>query len=705
MLARTRALSERPVFELDGIKKKLRSIRELSLEESKSLIMSFARAAKAAGLRPHIARDGADAARYIKRAARGCRYLLINNSSTVAGLAEYLEREGLSLIDTYETELGLAAGAGVLKPGDAVQHPPPSRSAQSGVDTWKPWEAAEPEPRVIWESFMAVPPCRPFYGTPLPLPEGRWAAAVGVSAVSASDASLFFVQHTHNISKLLFSAEKLFVVGGIERLVENREEALFQSRCAALFGLSALLEDGGAGQSALAPSHVSGGTGRGARETPHASGGSAQVSRTPPPSSDPAGEEPGAAEVLFQPSIPGEIHVVLIDGGRKSLLRSENRRILECIGCRACRRGCMMGGLGIVSPREFFLSELSRGPARPERSALYQCTLCDSCRSCCPLDIPLPDYALRLRERIGRKRWSPDVFRLQSERVLAAGNPFGEPQSARGQFYHSALGGGLPLGAHLGGGAPLLLYLGCVASFQRQRIVESAFRLLSASGREFSVLGKEELCCGYPLYAAGLGEFKEAARRCIQAIRSSGAKTVVTTCAGCNKTLSRIYPEHFEIEFETLHIVEYLARLVSEGCLELTTPPLKKAGGERGEPLVVAYHDPCDLGRAMGVYEPPRALLAAIPGIRPVEFRFSRQASRCCGAGGGAKGFDPVHSEEMALRRMLEAVDMGAELVTSACPACLANLQIVIPRVKRETGVALRFMDITELAARALGPG
>jgi Fe-S oxidoreductase len=239
-----------------------------------------------------------------------------------------------------------------------------------------------------------------------------------------------------------------------------------------------------------------------------------------------------------------------------------------------------------------------------------------------------------------------------------------------------------------------------VASFQRQKIVESAFRLLEASGTAFSVLGEHEVCCGYPLYVAGSRDFPEAARRNLDTIKATGAKTVVTTCAGCNKTLRKIYAEHFDLGFEVLHIVEYLSRAVKEGALRFpgTRHP---APGTR---FKAVYHDPCDLGRAMGIYEPPRELLAAIPGVELLEFRFNRKSSRCCGAGGGAKGYDNRLSEEHALQRMREAVDLGAEVVASACPACLANLQIVIPRVKKETGKALRFMDVCEMASRALGP-
>jgi glycolate oxidase len=328
---------------------------------------------------------------------------------------------------------------------------------------------------------------------------------------------------------------------------------------------------------------------------------------------------------------------------------------------------------------------LAASPSETEKRGLYECTMCESCKNVCPIGIPSNEYNLALRRKLAQKGGLPKVFEAQATGILEKGNPFGEAPAGRGQFYP---------GPRPGKGTPTLLYLGCVASFQRQRIVESAFRLLGAASEDFAVLGENEICCGYPLFVAGSRKFEEAAGRNLEAIEATGAATVVTTCAGCNKTLSKIYPEHFDCDFEVIHIVEYLSRLVSEGKLRFPGELKMRA----------IYHDPCDLGRAMGVYEPPRDLLAAIPGVEPLEFHFNRQSSRCCGAGGGAKGYDGLLSEEHAFQRMKEAVDTGADTVTSACPACLANLQIVIPRVKRETGKALRFMDMTEMAAKALEP-
>jgi len=624
-LARLRALSAKPDFDLDAIKKRLREIREASVNESKRNLEAFARAARARSMTVHIADDEKDAASYIRKASKGFKSALMNKSATVGELARALENEGFALVDTYAAE----------ERSEAVTEPP------------QPWQLSEPGSHTIWESFES-PSMMPFTGRPLPVAEDKWAGIVGLSAASSKDGSLYFVQHTHNLSKVLYTAPKLFVVGGLEKLVGTKDEALFQARCVALFGLPAILNDAALKQSKELPG-------------------------SPP------------EDVLFTPATPKEVHVVLIDGGRKGLLHSKNKKLMECIGCKACRRDCMISKLGIGAPRDAALKGLAVGPSEAEQRGLFECTLCEACKSACPLEIPTNEYNLGLRRNIATKGGMPAVHKTQEANIFDKGNPFGDAASFRGQFYPSA---------RKSKGAPLLLYLGCVASFQRQKIVESAFKVLDAAGKEFSVLGDDERCCGYPLYVAGSKRFEDAARANLAAIKASGAKTVITTCAGCNKTLSKIYPEYFDEELEVVHIAEYLGRLVSKG--ELTFPGEQK--------LKAIYHDPCDLGRAMGVYEPPRDVLAAIPGLQPLEFGRNRQASRCCGAGGGAKGYDSKLSESNALRKMLEAAAAGADVVTSACPACLANLQIVIPRVKKETGRTLRFMDIAEVAARALEP-
>jgi Fe-S oxidoreductase len=634
-LSRLRALNELSDFDIEAVRKRLAKIRERSVQDSGWLIEDFTRAVKSKGIRVLVARDEKAAAIYIRRAAKGHGHLLINKSATVRELAPALEKEGFSIVDTYDDE---------DKSGEAVE------------DIWARWQLGEPEPQTVWESFEPTSPTS-FTGKPLPAPTARWAGVVGLSAASARDGRMYFVQHTHNISKLLYSAKKLFVVGGIEKLAPKNEDAVFQARATALFGLPAVLED------AL---HQS-----------------------------PAVETKDVPDIIFRPNMPEEVHVILLDAGRRTILRSKNKKIMECISCKACRRGCMMGRLGPDSPRDAAMLGLAASPSETEKRGLYECTMCEGCKSVCPLEIPTNEYNLALRKKMALKGGLPQVFQAQAAGIMEKGNPFGEAPAGRSQFYP---------GPRPKKGTPVLLYLGCVSSFQRQKIVDSAFRILEASGTDFSLLGENERCCGYPLQASGSKKFEEAARRNLEAIRASGASTVVTTCAGCNKTLAKIYPEHFDLDFEVLHLVEFLSELALKGNLRFSNPPFDDSKSGATIAKAVIYHDPCDLGRAMGVYEPPRAILAAIPGIEPLEFHFNRQSSRCCGAGGGAKGYDNGLSEEHAFERMKEAVDMGAEVVTSACPACLANLQIVIPRVKKETGKALRFMDLTEIMARSLGP-
>jgi Fe-S oxidoreductase len=633
VFARLRARNERPEFDIDSIKKRLAKMREESIRDSGWLMEDFTRAVKGKGIKILVAKDERAAALYIRKAARGYGHLLINKSATVREMAPALIKEGFYIVDTYDAE---------------------DRSGEAISDIWSRWQLGEPEPRTIWESFEPSTPTA-FDGKALPLPKGRWAGVVGLSAASSRDGKMYFVQHTHNLAKILYSAKKLFVVGGIEKLAPKNDDAVFQARAAALFGLSAVLEDA--------------------------------LHRTP------AAEHNDSPQTTFWPGMPEEVHVILLDVGRRTILRSKNKKILECISCKACRRGCMMDRLGTCSPRDAAMLGIASSPAETEKRGLYECTMCEGCRTICPLEIPTNEYNLALRRRLAAKGGLPEVFRAQASSILDRGNPFGESATGRAQFHP------VPRPKK---GAPVLLYLGCVASFQRQKIVDGAFRLLEASGIDFSVLGEGEKCCGYPLYVSGSKKFEEAARRNLDAIRSSGARSVVTTCAGCNKTLSKIYPEHFDMDFEVMHIVEYLARQASRDMIRFGRSPFDD--GKSGAPAAkaVIYHDPCDLGRAMGVFEPPRALLSAVPGIKPVEFHFNRQSSRCCGAGGGAKGYDNELSEQHAFDRMKEAVDMGAEVVCSACPACLANLQISIPRIKKETGKALRFMDLTEILARSL---
>ncbi|NIN67570.1 MAG: (Fe-S)-binding protein, partial [Anaerolineae bacterium] len=133
-------------------------------------------------------------------------------------------------------------------------------------------------------------------------------------------------------------------------------------------------------------------------------------------------------------------------------------------------------------------------------------------------------------------------------------------------------------------------------------------------------------------------------------------------------------------------------RLISEGKLQF-----------KGElPSKVIYHDPCDIGRHMNIYEPPRQVLQAIPGLELMEFNTNRALAKCCGGGGGLKGYDGDLSSVLAEKRVAEAMDLGAEIIVSACPTCKSNLKLAAAKLQRERRQRMKVMDITEVMAEAL---
>jgi glycolate oxidase len=206
-------------------------------------------------------------------------------------------------------------------------------------------------------------------------------------------------------------------------------------------------------------------------------------------------------------------------------------------------------------------------------------------------------------------------------------------------------------------------------------------------------MGTEEGCCGYVALISGLSEFEDIGKATAERLSKTGAKLVVTPCAGCYKTLSLHYEEHgIEHGLEVLHLVEYLDKLIKEGSVDFKKPFAKK----------VVYHDPCDIGRHMGIYEPPRDVLKAVPELELVEFPTNRNMATCCGGGGALKMVDLDLSKDIAYKRILEAISVGAEIVTPRCPACKANLKLAADRARKEKKGKLKVMDITEIVARSL---
>jgi heterodisulfide reductase subunit D len=163
----------------------------------------------------------------------------------------------------------------------------------------------------------------------------------------------------------------------------------------------------------------------------------------------------------------------------------------------------------------------------------------------------------------------------------------------------------------------------------------------------------------------------------------------VTSCAGCYKTISQDYPKVGEMNFEILHMVQFIDRLIQAGKIQF----------KQEVPMKVTYHDPCHLGRASGIYEAPRRILKSVPGIEFVEIERHHENSRCCGAGGGLKAGYPDVQQKMSQARVRDALATGATDFVTACPFCYQGLLVGI--TAEEAPIHMR--DITEILTRALG--
>jgi len=299
-------------------------------------------------------------------------------------------------------------------------------------------------------------------------------------------------------------------------------------------------------------------------------------------------------------------------------------------------------------------------PITPElKEVIYACTNCLMCQELCGVrnDGYGPwDITVAMREEITEKEGPLQAHRAIQDGLQRHDNPWGQQKSERGSWCE-----GLGLRQLGAASAPTLLFAGCSADRPSGRNSAVALaKLLQAAREEFVILGADEKCCG--LYAFDLG-FRREYRRLKDAnlamLQIAGITKVITACGSCQR-IWREYAKSDATGFTVLHGIEYIEQLVASGRLKFTREMRKK----------VTYHDSCHLGRGAGVYEAPRRLLSAIPGVELVEMPRNRRWAWCCGGGGGVPEADPALARWSAADRMTEARATGADVMLTASALC-----------------------------------
>jgi glycolate oxidase len=391
----------------------------------------------------------------------------------------------------------------------------------------------------------------------------------------------------------------------------------------------------------------------------------------------------------------------LIDNpeGVNSFGPAVDNEILACIHCGFCRLGCPTFS---VTQREgrnargrnalaFYLLNGTVEPNKEFAEAFYSCTTCQACTYFCPARIKVDEIVEGVRKKLYHAGLTPTPVLGVRDNILSTGNVFASAKNDRIEIYPPALRDKVKEGT-LKEKAETVLFMGCVPSYLDMKMVPSLIKPLDAAGVDYTTLSTEEGCCGFPLFLMGSGEFEPHARKVIERLRATGAKELVTPCAGCYKTFKKLYSEVGDLGMEVYHSVHYLEKLIKEGRIKLTGNLGKK----------VTYHDPCDLGRAFGIFEEPRNILKATPGLEFVEMARNRLQARCCGGGGGVQANNPEMAVDMGAERVRDALAVGAEIIVSGCAACKDNLKKGAKAIPKQERGKIKIMDITELIANQM---
>lgn len=401
-------------------------------------------------------------------------------------------------------------------------------------------------------------------------------------------------------------------------------------------------------------------------------------------------------------------------------------------GCPASRHHHFHGFS--CSGKQIMALSLLDGRLQPHRSMadiVFACTACGYGDVACKfiMDAERHRVSMALRERLVDEGLAPDAIRrsmealARSERKRPRDGPFGGPRA-----------GELGLRRLPSERAPFLLFAGCTAAADPEaaRVARRLAKLLVHAGMKVGVLEGGDPCCGLPAYWCGHRDlFTELASRLSSRVEEAGAHTVVAASGSCLGAIRSKYPEYGQTAgFTVVHATEVLARLIDQGLIRLRRPV------ER----TVTYHDPCYLGRqsepypawtgvekttlgcmtytdppkpiqrgTRGVYDPPRRILRAIPGLRFTEMYRIREYAFCCGAGGGVPVSNPEMGRATALHRLEEARAVGAEILVTACAHCEKHFRETLANQRPLEGAAGEHApgpavtDIVDLVYEAAG--
>jgi len=365
-----------------------------------------------------------------------------------------------------------------------------------------------------------------------------------------------------------------------------------------------------------------------------------------------------------------------------------------CLECGKCSSICPISRYDpAYSPRvmvEDALLGLEDGLVHNNK--LFSCLTCGACQLKCPCDVNYPLFIQKMRAIASNNGEHGDCAHSGTTQSLTRLMANSTIQQRRLEW--------LSDGCRISDQSRVLFWVGCAPyfdtifedlGFKVTDIAKGSLRILNLLGIEPKVLLNEK-CCGHDmLWTGDVETFEKLAEQNAAMIKEAGVEKIIFSCPECYRTFKEDYPDYVEIGCELQHISEFLSEAIEKQQLSFKETRKK-----------LTYQDPCRLGRHLGVYDPPREVIEAIPGVELVEMKHNREESLCCGT--SAFTNCDLYSKQIRVERLLEAKATGADTLITTCPKCQIHFRCAMVNKAEEKGpdIEIEVMDMVNLVANAL---
>jgi heterodisulfide reductase subunit D len=378
----------------------------------------------------------------------------------------------------------------------------------------------------------------------------------------------------------------------------------------------------------------------------------------------------------------------MVEAALKKSIEKIEKEFMNCVRCGYCLQGCptydyyrmesatARGRLRITL--SLFRDQLELNETVMKR--IFQCFFCSHCEVVCPAGLNIVEAlnAARIGIVASGKVTIPESLTTAIQNLKKTGNPYGKPLVERSKW--------IPPTVTIYPNSSTVYYPGCTAAYIEQPIAQASAEALQMAGIKFNVLGEKEYCCsGFALWSGYKDVYDDFIGKAAESFIKTGTQELIVSCAACY----HVFNQHLRKEgLRVLHTSQVFAELLDQGKLKF--PGRFEA--------TVTYHDPCHLGRQENVYEEPRKVLENIPGLKFVEMGRNRRTAECCGGGAGVAGTAfPIPSLVIGEDRLKEAIDAGANVITSTCPFCYRILTLAAKRRR----LPIKIYDLNQVINQA----